>query len=182
MSIESGSLSSGKLPSGRGVFFGEALFRFSAGQGDRLQSASRVDFHLGGTELNIAANLTALGHPCGWVSVLPEGEAGELIMSRVQALGVSLKVLRAKGAPGWYLLEPGAAPRGDRVITRVASVLAHQAKLEIDWSAMSAGNTVSFFHTSGITAGLSEASTGEVERAMKAMKANGALISYDWDT
>jgi 2-dehydro-3-deoxygluconokinase len=167
------------LPPGRGVFFGEALFRFSVGGGERLLTASKVDFHLGGTELNIAANLTALGHPCGWVSVLPEGEAGDLIMSRALSLGLSLKVLRAKGEPGWYLLESGSAPRSDRVLARVASVLAKQEKLDIDWTAMA--KSAAYFHTSGVTAGLSASSSREVERAMKAMKGEGALISYDFN-
>jgi 2-dehydro-3-deoxygluconokinase len=167
------------LPHGRGVFFGEALFRFSARRGDRLQTATSVEFHLGGTELNIAANLVSLGHPCGWVSVLPEGEAGDLIMSRAQSLGLNLKIVRAKGEPGWYLLEPGAAPRGDRVLTRNASVLARREKIDIDWTAMA--KSVSFFHTSGVTAGLSESASREVERAMVAMKAAGAVISYDFN-
>ncbi|MES2964271.1 MAG: sugar kinase [Bdellovibrionota bacterium] len=168
-----------KLSQGRGVFFGEALFRFSARRGDRLQTATSLDFHLGGTELNIAANLVSLGHPCGWVSVLPEGDSGDLIMARAQALGVSLKIVRAKGEPGWYLLEPGAAPRGDRVFSRSASVLARQEKVDIDWSAMAIG--VPYFHTSGVTAGLSESASREVERAMNAMKTAGALISYDFN-
>lgn len=167
------------LQQGRGLFFGEALFRFSAKTGERLANASTVDFHLGGTELNCAANLESLGHPCGWVSVLPEGDAGDLIFSRAKALGIGLKILRAKGEPGWYLLEPGAAPRGDRVLTRVSSVLAHQKKMDIDWSAMAKGT--SFFHTSGVTAGLSPSSTAEVERAIKEMKAAGALISYEFN-
>lgn len=168
-----------KIPQGRGVFFGEALFRFSARSGERLSTASTLDFHLGGTELNVAANLEALGHPSGWVSVLPEGEAGDLIASRVKALGVGLKLLRAKGDAGWYLLEPGAPPRGDRVLARVASVLAHQKNLDLDWATLA--KSASFFHTSGVTAGLSESSTQDVERAMRAMKSAGAIVSYEFN-
>jgi 2-dehydro-3-deoxygluconokinase len=159
--------------------FGEALLRFSTKAGERLRSASQLDFHLGGTELNIAANLRSLGVEADWVSVIPEGPTGELVIDRARAFGLPLTHhSRANGSVGWYLLETGSRPRPDQVISRNSSVLA-SCEFNFDWNKIFNGSSV--FHTSGVTAGISESCTREVEKAMLAAKKVGSLVSYDFN-
>src|SRR5688500_6945361 len=106
------------------VTFGEAIFRFSTVKGQRLTEADTLQFYLGGTELNISANLCALGLPSKFLTVLPIGEIGDLLKSKIERLNVELgDGLRADGRPAWYLLEQGPAPRGDTVLSRQKSVL-----------------------------------------------------------
>jgi 2-dehydro-3-deoxygluconokinase len=158
--------------------FGEALFRLNPPRGVRWESASTLEVYLGGTELNIAANLVSLGTPAAWISILPEGESGRVITSRLRDTGVDVRIpFSAPGDPGWYMLEEAARPRGDRVLTRVKSVLGHLPQVALDWAALFKG--AQWFHTSGVTAGLSPACTQAALEALKTAKSLGLTTSYD---
>jgi 2-dehydro-3-deoxygluconokinase len=165
----------------RVLTFGEALFRLSTERGARFPQADKMDFHLGGTELNIAANLRSLGVDSEWVSCLPGGKTGELMRERIESLGIEIPhvAIIANGRPGWYLMESGAAPRPDVVLGRFASSLADQNSFPFDWKKILEG--VDLFHTSGVSAGLSEVMTGEVKKAMETARAKKIPVSYDFN-
>lgn len=161
--------------------FGEALFRLSTERGERFPQADKMDFHLGGTELNIAANLKSLGIDTEWVSCLPGGRTGELMRERIETLGIDIAHVPtiANGRPGWYLMESGASPRPDVVLGRFASSLADQTSFPFDWKKILEG--ANLFHTSGVAAGLSEAMTSEVKKAMEAARTKKIPVSYDFN-
>jgi 2-dehydro-3-deoxygluconokinase len=161
--------------------FGEALFRLSTERGERFPQADKMDFHLGGTELNIAANLKSLGIDTEWVSCLPGGRTGELMRERIETLGIDIPHVAtiANGRPGWYLMESGASPRPDVVLGRFASSLADQVSFPFDWKKILEG--ADLFHTSGVAAGLSESMTSEVKKAMEASRAKKIPVSYDFN-
>lgn len=163
------------------VTFGEALFRLSTQRGERFPDAHLMDFHLGGSELNISANLVSLGIEAEWVSALPEGKTGELMREKVTYLGVDTPHVTAikNGRPGWYLMETGAAPRPDHVLGRFSSSFADEKAFKFKWNEIL--NGAAAFHTSGITAGLSRTLTAEVKKAMKAAKAMEIPVSYDFN-
>ncbi len=161
--------------------FGEALFRLSTERGERFPLADKMDFHLGGTELNIAANLRSLGVKTEWVSCLPGGRTGELMRERIESLGIDISNVPtiANGRPGWYLMESGASPRPDVVLGRFASSLADQTSFPFDWKKILDGSNL--FHTSGVTAGLSETMTNEVKKAMEVARSKKIPVSYDFN-
>jgi 2-dehydro-3-deoxygluconokinase len=160
------------------VTFGESLFRFSVGDGVRLRDAKNLDFFVGGTELNIAANYISLGGEASWVSVLPETADGDLIFEQVKALGVDLaSVKRAKGNAGYYFLEQGSAPRADFVPVRQKSLFLDNVSGLFTWENIFDG--AGFFHSSGVTAGLGLQARAEIKLAAAAAKKSGALFSYD---
>lgn len=163
------------------VTFGESLFRLSTNKGERLKTTSTLNFHLGGSELNIAANLVSLGTEAEWVSLLPEGLTGELILQRIKTLGVGTShcQMQPHGRPGWYLHETGAAPRSDLVYHRSASSFADAHSFSFDWEKIFEGKKV--FHTSGITCGLSDALRGEVKKSMELARKKKILVSYDFN-
>ena len=163
------------------VTFGEALFRLSTERGERFPQADKMDFHLGGTELNIAANLKSLGVETEWVSCLPGGRTGELMRERIESLGIDISHVPtiANGRPGWYLMESGASPRPDVVLGRFASSLADQTSFPFDWKKIL--DRVNLFHTSGVAAGLSESMTNEVKKAMETAKTKKIPVSYDFN-
>jgi 2-dehydro-3-deoxygluconokinase len=163
------------------VTFGEALFRFSTRLGDRLKSTHRLDFFLGGTELNVAANLVSLGVAAEWVSCVPESDLGKMIEEKVADLKVGTHhLMRKPGRAGWYMHESGATPRSDIVIERQSSVMGVTAEFDFNWQKIFSARP-RYFHTSGVSAGLSEASTQEVLKAMTAARANGTTVSYDFN-
>lgn len=161
--------------------FGEALFRLSTERGERFPLADKMDFHLGGTELNIAANLASLGVETEWVSCLPGGRTGELMREKIEDLGIVISHVPtiANGRPGWYLMESGASPRPDVVLGRFSSSLADQTSFPFDWKKILDGTNL--FHTSGVAAGLSETMTNEVKKAMEAARARKIPVSYDFN-
>lgn len=161
------------------VTFGEALFRTSTLSGERLAQAQQMNFFLGGSELNLAANLNSLGVNAEWVSALPAGLTGQLIREKVTALGVRTSHCYDLNDPqvGWYLMESGSAPRPDVVYHRNASALAKANDFKFNWAVIL--KDADLFHSSGITAGLSENLTTEVKKAMRTAKDMGVLVSYD---
>lgn len=161
--------------------FGETLFRFSSLKGERLLHSNQLEFYVGGTELNIAANLTSLGIPSVWVSYLPDGMTGELIQMRIRELGVDLKFCETipGGRAGWYLVEAGAEPRPDVVYNRYASSMADAKSFPFQWEKILESTLL--FHTSGITAGLSSELTQEVKKAMSVARKKNILVSYDFN-
>lgn len=163
------------------VTFGEALFRFVTPKGERLSRTHAMNFYLGGTELNIAANLASLGVEVSWVSALPDGMTGHLMHDIVAELGVKAasSYIIKNGQAGWYLMESGVAPRPDIVFHRYASSMASEKSFSFEWNTIL--KNVSLFHTSGVTAGLSPILTGEVKKAMQAARVAGAKVSYDFN-
>lgn len=158
--------------------FGEALFRMNPPRGIRWEQASTLELYLGGTELNIAANLVSLGTQAAWISVLPEGEVGEMMQARLRESGVDINVpFKAQGSAGWYMLEEATRPRSDKVLSRHKSVLGYLDSLELNWSELFKGS--SWFHTSGVSAGLSLECTKACLKGLQAAKSLGLTTSYD---
>lgn len=162
------------------VTFGEALFRFSARRGERLTSAMSVDFYLGGSELNVAANAVSLGAKASWVSVVSDGLSGDLILHRVGQLQVdATSVKRANGNSGWYLMEQGAHPRADVVFERSKSLMGSTLPVRFAWREILSGAKV--FHSSGITAGLGQGAGDELQLAIREAREQKILVSYDFN-
>ena len=161
------------------VAFGESLFRSVTERGERLASAQELGFYLGGTELNVAANLRALNAPALWVSSLPQGPTGELIRERVNALGVDTRFCKTASSSrvGWYLMESGASPRPDVVFHRNASAMADETDFTFDWSQILKDQSV--FHTSGVTCGISKALSAEIIQIAELCERIGVTFSYD---
>ncbi len=165
----------------KAVTFGECLFRLVTHQGERLSQADELNFYLGGTELNIAANLSSLGVPATWVSSVCDGATGDMIRGRIQQLNVDFSQVDTikGGRPGWYLMETGNSPRPDKVFNRSASSLADKKDFSYDWNKILTG--ASLFHTSGVTAGLSTELTAEVKKAMMTAREMKIPVSYDFN-
>ncbi len=161
--------------------FGECLFRLVTSPGERLSQTDQLDFFLGGTELNIAANLSSLGIESRWVSSLTDGPTGEMIRERIQKMSVDLSYCEtiSGGRPGWYLMETGSSPRPDRVFHRSASSMADQKHFSFDWKKILTGT--SLLHTSGVTAGLSPELTTEIKKAMTVAREMKIPVSYDFN-
>jgi 2-dehydro-3-deoxygluconokinase len=159
--------------------FGEALFRTVTERGQRLLHTNRLHFYLGGSELNIAANLHSLGVSAQWIGALPGGLTGELIREKTKMLGVHSPhcIQLLDNQIGWYLMESGEMPRPDVVFHRNSSAMAKENHFSFDWDSIL--QDVSLFHTSGITTGLSHVLTNEVKKILSMAKKKNILVSYD---
>ena len=165
----------------RVVTFGECIFRLVTDAGERLSTTDTLNFYVGGTELNIAANLSSLGVNTTWVSSVTDGPTGEMIRDRIQKMNVDLSYVQTMkgGRPAWYMMETGNSPRPDKVFHRSASSFADLKSFNYDWKKIFHG--ASLFHTSGVTSGLSVELTAEVKKAMELARSLKIPVSYDFN-
>jgi 2-dehydro-3-deoxygluconokinase len=162
------------------ITFGEAMIRLSPPGFQRIEQASALDLHVGGSELNVAVGLSRLGVNCAWVSRLPRNALGRLIEGRARQAGVDTSHLAwtDEGRAGLYFVEFGAAPRPSTVLyDRARSATCDLQPHEIDWQRLLAG--AKWFHTSGITPALSHSVAAATKQALQTARGAGLTVSYD---
>lgn len=162
------------------VTFGEAMIRLAATEGRRLEQSTSLELTVGGAELNVAAGAARLGLSTAWVSCLPDNPLGRIVRNKAREFGVDVSNLAwdKDGRMGLYFVEYGASPRPSSVLyDRAASAIAELRDVQFDWPAILAGCRA--FHTTGITAALSDRAAGEVGAGLRAARAAGLQTSYD---
>ncbi len=158
---------------------GEAMMRLSVQPGDRLAGAQGFDANVAGAELNVAANLAAIGRSTGWVGALPDNLLGDWVVRRVRAMRVDdrgiVRVPRSR--LGTFFVEMGVAPRATQVVyDRGDSAASHFAPAAVPWSYLGGAQIV---HLSGITAAIGGASRATMERALAWARERRRPLSFD---
>ncbi len=172
------------------VSLGEVMLRFDPGEG-RIASARSFRVWEGGGEYNVARGLRrCFGLRSGIVTALVDNPVGRLVEDLMLQGGVDLQHLRwvpfdgvgRTARNGVYFLERGFGVRGgmgmmDRGLTAISQMLPGQ----VDWDAIfhPGSGGVRCFHTGGVMAALSEASTEVVREAMQAARRYGTIVSFD---
>ena len=162
------------------ITFGEAMVRMTPPHFQRMEQARTLDVEIGGAELNTAVGLARLGHSVAWASRLPDNPLGKLVAARVRESGVDDQFVRfaSDGRCGLYFLEVGAAPRPSGILyDRKDSAMSRVTSGTFDWPTIFAG--AKWFHTSGITAALSDGAAVATKEALVAAKAAGLTTSFD---
>jgi len=158
---------------------GETMLRLKPPLGERLASAAQLVVHVGGAESNVAAALAQLGRRTLWVSQVPEGPLGRLVVDRVRALGVD--VSRVSSLPdarlGIYFLDDGGGGMPPRVIyDRRGSAFSRLTRRDVDWDAVVDSR---FVHMTGITPALGREPFAIAREALARAKAAGCTTSFD---
>ena len=157
--------------------FGEALLKLVLPQAQRLEDMVNLDAQCAGTELNVAAALTALGRPAAWASALPASPLGTWVRGHVHALHVEDLALTRPGRLGTFYLEDHHAPRPSRVVyDRAGSAFAQltAADLAPGWLVGRAA-----LHVSGVSLALGPGPRALALGLMQAAKAAGITVSFD---
>jgi 2-dehydro-3-deoxygluconokinase len=165
------------VPAMRFVTFGEAMLRLSPPGRLRLEQARTLEVWPAGAELNVAVGLARLGADAAWVSRVPTGPLGEIILSHARSHGVDVsEVARADHERlGLYFAEVCEPPLPSRVVyDRTGSAFATLDPGELDWPSLLAGADA--FHVSGISAALSDGCASAVADALAAAEGH---TSYD---
>ena len=158
---------------------GETMLRLSVPAGVPLAEARALELHPGGAESNVCAALACLDRRCGWVSALPEGPLGELVLRRLRAahIDTSAVVTSLQGRVGTYYVEFAAPPRAPRVLyDRAHSAVARLGVEDVDWDYLLGARIL---HLTGITPALSENLYTVVGEAMRRAKERGVTVSFD---
>ena len=151
-----------------------------------FRKATACQIHVSGGEFNVAANLAdCFRLRTGVATAMVDYPIGDMIAERVRAMGVMpfYKHFAHNGVNGPNMAavysDRGYGMRAPVVFYNRSNEAAAQLKPgDFDWRSVFAGG-VRWFHSGGIFAALSE-TTGElIVEAMKAARAEGAVVSFD---
>ncbi len=161
--------------------FGEILLRLSAENGKDLENSSAFGACYGGTEANVLACLTALGHNTEYLTALPDTGLGSGALNRLHSLGIHTTYAKIGGENlGLYFSESGKGSRGANVIYyRSTSEVTRLAESDFDYGKILEG--VSLFHVSGISFALSESCTRVAFRFLEEAKKRNIPVSFDFN-
>ena len=160
---------------------GELLLRLSPSGDNRLVTATNLETHLGGAEMNVAAGASLLGLKTGVLTKLPDNDIGSFAKRIIDATCTDTSNIIYDNSDdarlGLYFFENGAYPRKPSVVyDRKYSSF---CKLEINEIPESLYSSTKCFHTSGITLALGGKVRETAIEMIKRFKKAGALISFD---
>lgn len=162
------------------ITWGETMLRLSSPRGVALESATVLDVAIGGTESNLAIALARLGKRVSWVSRLPDNPIGRRIAREIGSHGVDTShVIWCDGdeKAGLYLIEPGAAPRSNRVIyERKGSAISLLEPQALDYGFLASG---SLLHLTGVTPALAPGCREAWLASARKARAAGCKVTLD---
>jgi 2-dehydro-3-deoxygluconokinase len=151
-----------------------------------FRKASECRIHVSGGEFNCAANLAdCFRVKAAIATAMVRYPIGDLIAERVRAMGVVpfYKHFEHDGVAGPNMAtvysDRGHGVRGPVVFyNRSNEAAARLAPGDFDWDAIFAGG-LRWFHSGGIFAALSPTTPELIIEAMRAARAQGAVVSFD---
>src|SRR5262249_31995897 len=149
-----------------------------------FRKARAFDIHVSGGEYNVAANLSdCFGLKTGIATAMVNYPVGDLVQTRVREMGVTpfYKFFEHDGVRGPNIAtvysDRGHGVRAPIVFYNRSNEAAALLKPgDFDWKNIFTGG-VRWFHSGGIFAALSETTSELIIEAMKAAKAQGAIVS-----
>jgi len=168
-----------KFNSKKVVTMGEIMLRLSTPANTRFVQANQFDIIFGGGEANVAVSCANYGLDAYFVSKLPDNPIGQAAVNSLRRYGVNTKfVARGGDRVGIYYSETGASMRPSVVVyDRAHSAIAEAKPEDFDFDAIM--KDAGWFHWSGITPAISDASAKCLELALKAAKKYGVVVSCD---
>ena len=163
------------------VALGEIMLRLSAENGALLKDAQSFEACYGGSESNVLAALSSLGHETEYVSVIPENEIGQGAVNHLKRLGVGVKFVRRAGDNlGMYFLETGFGERPSKVVyNRRGSADSQIDENTFDYDEIFDG--CKLFHVCGISAAISENGRRATLRFLKEASSRNIAVSFDFN-
>lgn len=161
------------------VTMGEIMLRLSTPANTRFVQANQFDIIFGGGEANVAVSCANYGLPATFVTKLPANPIGQAALNSLRRYGVdTTKIARGGERIGIYYSETGASMRGSSVVyDRAHSAIAEASVSDFDFDAIF--EDAAWFHWSGITPAISDASALVLEAALKAAKKHDVIVSVD---
>lgn len=161
------------------ITMGELLLRLSTKHYNTFGQASEFQANYGGGEANVAISLAQMGHKVKYVTKLPDNPIGDCALNELYKMHVNTEcIVRGGERIGTYYLETGSSVRPSRVVyDRKHSSISEADIDDFDFDKIFEGGT--WFHFSGITAGISEKGRLLTRAFVKEAKLRGLKISAD---
>lgn len=162
------------------VFFGELMLRLTPSlPQQQLIVAKELSVDFAGAESNVVSSLARLGHPCQFVTKLPDNPIADHALASLHQYGITTaNTVRGGERVGTYFIELGCSIRPSRVVyDRAYSSIAEIGENEFDWREILAGQQ--HLHLSGILPALSKQCAAESIKAVKIASEMGLKVSFD---
>ncbi|MBN2156506.1 MAG: sugar kinase [Candidatus Lokiarchaeota archaeon] len=161
------------------VALGELMLRLKSPLTQRFLQNSLFEATFGGAEANFLASLSNYNVPTRYITCLPDNDIAKNALRFLHSLNIDTSCISfSEGRMGLYYLEQGSGPRPSQVIYDRAYSSISQSKInQFQWDAVFADS--SWFHTTGITAALSQNTADLCEYAMKEATKRNMKISCD---
>ena len=161
------------------VGFGELMLRLSPSGYLKFPQADSFLLNYTGAEGNVAVSLTCFDMKARLVTKVPDNDIGKTAERKMAMYGVDTRFMVKGGERlGLYYLERGASQRPSKIIyDRKYSAISQAEPEEYDWNAIFEDAT--WFHFSGITAGLSPKVAQACKDACICAKKHGVTVSCD---
>lgn len=162
--------------------FGEIMARLAAPGHLRLRQTmpGALEATFAGAEVNTAAAIAALGGEAEMVTVTPRNDISLAAVATLRAAGIGTRFVltRDDGRFGLFFLETGANQRAGQVLyDREHSTFSRARPGSYPWSKIMA--EAGWFHTTGISAGVSRVAAEATLSGLRAAAAAGVTVSFD---
>ncbi|MHA1785632.1 MAG: PfkB family carbohydrate kinase [Candidatus Helarchaeota archaeon] len=159
--------------------FGEVMLRLSPPSHERIETTNYLNLKVGGSEANVAVNLSRLGVNTGFITKLTDNPLGRKIENELRRWNVDVSnvIWTDNFRVGTYYVEFGADPRPSNIIyDRTYSAI---SEIEIDELNLNCLKECKLFHTSGITVALSQKCELAVKKYLEFAKEIKKITSFD---
>ncbi|MEM8857004.1 MAG: sugar kinase [Chloroflexota bacterium] len=160
---------------------GEGKLRYCVPAGVRLEDAENFKISITGTEGNVMALLSRLGHQTGWVSQLPDSPLGRRVARDFKTAGVDTSTVQwlshEAARLGIYYVEYAHPPRSTQVYyDRKRSCFTEITPQNVNWDYVL---DTRLLHLSGLTLPLSDTVKATLFEAQNRAIEAGIPVSFD---
>ncbi len=157
---------------------GETLLRYSTKKGEKFSNLN-FDVNIGGSETNIAVNLSQLGLETKLLTKLPKHELGSSVVSFLNSHNVDTSdIIRNDMRIGSYFIEVGSGNRTSKVIYDRSNSAMTSFSIE-DINIEDIFKDIDVFVVSGITIAINEKAKEAVLKMLDYCKQNNITVAYD---
>ena len=163
------------------VAYGEIMMRLTPENFTSLEDVNKLDICYGGTESNVLVALSHLGNKTSYLTKLPDNQLGEAAKRHLLRHEVGIdNVIFGGSTLGLYFMEKGYGSKVSNVIYhRKESVINTLSEDDFDYD--NVFNGASWFHVTGISLAISEASKAVATRLCKEAKKRNITVSFDFN-
>ena len=162
------------------VSVGEVMIQFNAMTPGPLRTVSTFEKHVAGSEANVMAGLSRLGHRTGMITRVGKDEFGSAILGALKAEDVDTShvTVDPSSPTGIYFTQRHFPVPGESVLTyyRKGSAASNLDEADIDTDYIKGAKNI---HITGITPALSVSCARAVWKAFQFARENGLGISFD---
>ena len=163
------------------VAYGEIMMRLTPPNNTLLEDTNSLNVCYGGTESNVLVVLSHLKNETSYLTKLPDNQLGEAVKRHLlrHEVGVS-DIVYGGDMLGLYFMEEGFSTRPSTVLYHRKHAAVNTLSVD-DFDYEKIFSEASWFHVTGISLAISEASKNVTLRLCEEAKKRNIMVSFDFN-